>query len=121
MPSSHSLSSDLDSLKKRKREKHDQASISKPKRPRAQTKPIRVNGTQNDVPRDLQTETESQSLAISPSKPKRARQQKQKQGGVLERTHAVPWKVSEPMGGRMADVDPIFTPDERYVNLIFEK
>lgn len=27
------------------------------------------------------------------------------------------WRISEPMGGRMTDVDPIFSPDEKYVLL----
>lgn len=27
------------------------------------------------------------------------------------------WKLSEPMGGAMADIDPVFSNDEEYVNL----
>lgn len=34
--------------------------------------------------------------------------------GVIQQRIA-PWKLSKPMGGRMLDIDPIFSPDERLV------
>ncbi|KAL1842542.1 hypothetical protein VTJ49DRAFT_5018 [Mycothermus thermophilus] len=32
---------------------------------------------------------------------------------------AVPWRVSKPMGGRMLDIDPIFSPDERHLIITY--
>lgn len=31
----------------------------------------------------------------------------------LARERSAPWKLSKPMGGRMLDIDPVFSPDER--------
>jgi NET1-associated nuclear protein 1 (U3 small nucleolar RNA-associated protein 17) len=32
-----------------------------------------------------------------------------------ERERLASWKLSKPMGGRMLDIDPVFSPDERLV------
>ncbi|KAK4147761.1 uncharacterized protein C8A04DRAFT_24312 [Dichotomopilus funicola] len=38
--------------------------------------------------------------------------------GVVQQRIA-PWKLSKPMGGRMLDIDPIFSPDERHLLIVY--
>lgn len=38
-------------------------------------------------------------------------------GDIFETKTSQRWRISEPMGGRMSDVEPIFTADEKYASI----
>jgi NET1-associated nuclear protein 1 (U3 small nucleolar RNA-associated protein 17) len=50
---------------------------------------------------------------LKKSKAKQAKQTKQENKAKRSSAHA--WKLSQPIGGRMVPVDPVFTEDERFV------
>lgn len=95
-----------DRTKKRKRDNND--TDGKPKRHRQQSRENRVNGRNAPAPRNLKpTEAESaaKSEPLTTFRPQEViRQSDDGEAG---------WKVSKPMGGRMLDIDPIFTADEK--------
>lgn len=101
-----------DTTKKRKRDNND--TDGKPKRHRQQSRESKVNGINAPTPRKLKpTEAESaaESSPLTTFRPQEViRQSDDGEAG---------WKVSKPMGGRMLDIDPIFTADEKYLILTY--
>lgn len=100
------------SLKKRKREPKEETTTASQKRQRSkpQAQPA-ANGTADDT-------FDSQESTLFENK------DQQTTNGDLELTDASnglttrdtsAWKVSNPMGGRMLDIDPVFSLDERFV------
>ncbi|KAK3488863.1 uncharacterized protein B0T23DRAFT_186847 [Neurospora hispaniola] len=104
------------SLKKRKREPKEETTASqKRQRSKPKTQPAAANGNVDDT-------TDSQESTLFENK------DLQTANGDLELTDASntlttrntsAWKVSNPMGGRMLDIDPIFSLDERYLLITY--
>lgn len=95
-----------DKTKKRKREAND--SETKAKRHRQQTRQGKANGDEGDSEADRLIEADSLLEVAATS-----------QGdliGHLENGEAG-WRISKPMGGRMLDIDPILSADDRYVRI----
>ncbi|KAG6034359.1 hypothetical protein E4U41_006574 [Claviceps citrina] len=101
-----------DLTKKRKRDTHD--SDGKPKRHRRQSRQSKANDTDDGLaPRQLkQTEAEAEdSQPLATFRPQDViRQSDDGDAG---------WRVSRPMGGRMLDIDPILTADEKHLILTY--
>jgi hypothetical protein len=107
------VNGDTASLKKRKREPKDDPALSQKKHRRQSKSKLQANANAD--------EDASASDGQNPSKAAL-----QQTGGDLElpdassqslavsvRERLASWKVSKPMGGRMLDIDPVFSPDER--------
>jgi NET1-associated nuclear protein 1 (U3 small nucleolar RNA-associated protein 17) len=89
---------DLEDLGKSKRTKRDQDKLKNS--PRAEN--TRPNGVVSDEPE------------LDASGPLTLTKDDQKKGRTVTRGHdALPWKLSQPVGGRMLDIDPILTQDEQ--------
>ncbi|KAK4193452.1 NET1-associated nuclear protein 1 [Podospora australis] len=105
---------DTAALKKRKREPKDDLSLSQQKKHRRRSKTNPENGVNGEEVNGQNGGEDDAQKAIS----------QRIEGGVestdpssqaLAPVSAAPWKVQSPMGGRMLDIDPIFSPDERYL------
>lgn len=64
----------------------------------------------------LKEETEGQAVGLQQKGPRRKHDQ-QRNGQFYE---DLSWKVSASMGGRLLDLDPIFSPDEQHLLLAYE-
>ncbi|KAK1755009.1 WD40-repeat-containing domain protein [Echria macrotheca] len=108
------------SLKKRKRAPKDEASPSL-KRHRSKAKEP-VNGHLETVPaseEEIKDEVDIKAEVV-PSQQNAAMELHQPMTDVeVARQAAAPWKLSSPMGGRMLDIDPMFSPDEKYLILAY--
>ncbi|KAJ4297040.1 NET1-associated nuclear protein 1 [Collariella sp. IMI 366227] len=93
---------------KRKREQKDEA-LQAQKKHRRKSKP-QENGVsqepigtpRNAAPRQTDGDTELLDASSQPTT-------------ILSRERLAAWKVSKPMGGRMLDIDPVFSMDERHL------
>lgn len=101
---------DTAALKKRKREPKDDPALSQKKHRRQSRSKLQANA---DADEDA-----SASDGQNPSKA--ALQQTDADLELPDastqlsvRAKSASWKVSKPMGGRMLDIDPVFSPDER--------
>ncbi|AEO53371.1 hypothetical protein MYCTH_2294587 [Thermothelomyces thermophilus ATCC 42464] len=103
------VNGDTASLKRKREPKDDPALSQKKHRRKSKLQEVNVNGedTTNGAPQqrpdgdvDL-PDASSQSLA----------------GPVQSKSQ--PWRLSKPMGGRMLDIDPIFSPDERHLLITY--
>lgn len=101
-----------DRTKKRKRDNND--TDGKPKRHRQQSRESKVNGSNAPAPRNLKP-TEAESAAKSEPLTTFRPQEVIRQSDYGE----AGWKISKPMGGRMLDIDPIFTADEKYLIITY--
>ena len=101
MASRKAASAAADSLKKRKREKVEDAGRSRKRKPQ--------DGEEAQAPSPAKTEGTAKKGASGAN------------GAVVKAAprakadRSTTWKVSEPMGGAMTDIDPIFSADEEYV------
>ncbi|KAK3943697.1 WD40-repeat-containing domain protein [Diplogelasinospora grovesii] len=103
-------------LKKRKREPKDVAPLT-PKRQRSKSQSKPKNGTPKDAtePKDKPT-----PASTAPVQPAAGDLVPTESSALLEaRESSSTWKVSNPMGGRMLDIDPIFSPDERHLVITY--
>jgi len=100
------------SLKKRKREQKDEASPSI-KRQRAKSR------LEHDCKVDKGRTNEDDSrpdyaLVRKANGEIKSNAESTELGNFKATNHAVaPWRLSKPMGGRILDIDPMFSPDER--------
>jgi NET1-associated nuclear protein 1 (U3 small nucleolar RNA-associated protein 17) len=97
--------------KARKRKLEATPDAAKSKRHRSERKEARVNGHDTDQPSTALTkqgdsQDMSNGLQDGPRELEVFREFKHAEAG---------WRVSKPMGGRMLDIDPILTDDDRYV------
>jgi NET1-associated nuclear protein 1 (U3 small nucleolar RNA-associated protein 17) len=73
-----------------------------------------INGMKEDSPEAIDYE----DLAEWNIEEKKKRREIQRQERALLKSFQKPepiiWKISEPIGGRMINVDPVFTTDEKY-------
>ncbi|KAK4091925.1 hypothetical protein Purlil1_3764 [Purpureocillium lilacinum] len=97
-----------DKTKKRKREAND--SETKAKRHRQQARQGKANGDEGDSEADRLIEADSLLEVAATSQGDMV--------GHLENGEAG-WRISKPMGGRMLDIDPILTADDRYLILTY--
>jgi NET1-associated nuclear protein 1 (U3 small nucleolar RNA-associated protein 17) len=105
-------------LKKRKRTPKDEASpLNK-----------RLRSKSKSTPRKSDSAASSTQVESTPSRSddKTALVLKESSGPVKAVVSATQpprttWKVSRPMGGRVLDIDPIFSPDERLVHSVDAK
>ncbi|KAK3341366.1 WD40-repeat-containing domain protein [Lasiosphaeria hispida] len=103
------------SLKKRKREPKDEPSPLKRHRSKSKSK-SQANGSPSKEMKSLVQST------VSISHP--ADDDMELSGTLTTRNElaqvpSAAWKVSNPMGGRMLDIDPIFSPDEQYLIITY--
>ncbi|KAK6949489.1 hypothetical protein Daesc_009571 [Daldinia eschscholtzii] len=91
---------------KRKRDVDEHGKSKRPKRD--SHKPV----SSNDTGKMTSTILRSEGLVV---KLEKRRHRTEKKHG----DHALTWKVSKPMGGRIADVDPILTEDEKHLILAY--
>lgn len=100
------------SLKKRKREPKEETTASqKRQRSKPKTQPAAANGNVDDT-------TDSQESTLFENKDLQTTNgdlELRDASNTLTTRNTSAWKVSSPMGGRMLDVDPIFSLDERFV------
>ena len=103
------------SLKKRKREPKEETTTTTASQKRQRSKPTKTQAAANG---NVDDAADSQESTLFENK------DLQTTNGDLELTDASnalttrdtsAWKVSNPMGGRMLDIDPIFSKDERFV------
>lgn len=95
------------SLKKRKREPKEETTASqKRQRSKPKTQPA-ANGTVDDA-------ADSQESTLFEQTTNGDLELTDASNGLTTRDTSA-WKVSNPMGGRMLDIDPIFSLDERFV------
>ncbi|KAK3694886.1 WD40-repeat-containing domain protein [Podospora appendiculata] len=109
-------------LKKRKREPKDDAPLSLKKlRSKPKPKQQRANADESPVSADnpavdtADGVVEVPAASASASDPSSSLQPSPEAG----RDAPAPWKVSNPMGGRMLDLDPIFSPDEAHLIITY--
>ncbi|KAL2166413.1 hypothetical protein VTG60DRAFT_2795 [Thermothelomyces hinnuleus] len=103
------VNGDTASLKRKREPKDDPALSQKKHRRKSKLQEVNVNGedTANGAPQqrpdgDVELpDASSQSLA----------------GPVQSKSQS--WRLSKPMGGRMLDIDPIFSPDERHLLITY--
>jgi len=103
---------------KAKRKRHDQETRSKPKRRRhepAESKDAGVNGAgAKEAP-----SASAGPSAVDPSGPRNIAKWDDATDSITSAqngNHGAPsplWRLSEPMGGRMSDIDPMFSRDEK--------
>lgn len=101
MPSRKAASAAADSLKKRKREKVEDAGRSRKRKPQ--------EGEEEAAA--------AAAAAASPASKKANAVVKAAPRAKADRTTT--WKLSEPMGGAMTDIDPIFSADEEHIIIIY--
>lgn len=109
----------LHSAKKRKRDKSEDLASRKrrpePEEPTANGVHSGANGIGDDEPTEAVAadSMDMDSSAVVPAKSKSGRKFKTERpsSSSLPAT----WKILPPMGGRMSDIDPIFSQDESYV------
>ncbi|EPE10095.1 sporulation protein [Ophiostoma piceae UAMH 11346] len=105
MPSRKAASAAADSLKKRKREKVEDAGRSRKRKPQ--------EGEEAQDASPAKTEGAAKKGANGAN------------GAVVKAAprakadRSTTWKVSEPMGGAMTDIDPIFSADEEHIVIIY--
>ncbi|KAL2180241.1 WD40-repeat-containing domain protein [Thermothelomyces heterothallicus CBS 202.75] len=103
------VNGDTASLKRKREPKDDPALSQKKHRRKSKLQEVNVNGEDatNGAPQqrpdgDVElSDASSQSVA----------------GPVQSKSQ--PWRLSKPMGGRMLDIDPIFSPDERHLLITY--
>lgn len=96
---------------KRKREKTDQDESSHKKK-RKHGKPVKEH-TAHTPSRPTQADHNKASPTLDKdSLPAKAHTEILREAKTLQK-----WRISEPMGGRITDVDPIFSIDEKYALL----
>lgn len=98
---------------KRKREKADQDESSNKKK-RKHGKALKEDTA------NTPSKTQHVDPKVASSTPSKDKLQASAQKDTFRKPKPLQkWRLSEPMGGRMTDVDPIFSPDEKYVLLHF--
>ena len=105
MVSTMELNGDTASLERKRESKDDPHSLQKKHRCRSRSKPQDA-ATADDV-----TNLNSDSLTVQLIGGNSGKLQ------LATRDRLASWKVSKPMGGRMSDIDPIFSQDERSVTI----
>lgn len=106
MVSTMETNGDTASLKRKREPKDDPHSLQKKHRHRSRSKP------QDAATADSVANLNSNSLAVQPIDGNSGPLQ------LATTDRLASWKVSKPMGGRMSDIDPIFSQDERSVNML---
>ncbi|KAJ6442967.1 WD repeat-containing protein 75 [Purpureocillium lavendulum] len=97
-----------DKTKKRKREAND--ADTKAKRHRQQARQGKPNGLDGDSEADKLIEADSLLEVAADSHNEVVGRRENGEAG---------WRISKPMGGRMLDIDPILTADDRYLILTY--
>jgi NET1-associated nuclear protein 1 (U3 small nucleolar RNA-associated protein 17) len=107
MVSNTDVNGDTASLK-RKREPKDERSLSQKKHRRRSASKLQedaANTIDDSTPRSALVQNSTSDLELTDASPELT--------GPLVPARFESWKVSKPMGGRMLDIDPVFSPDER--------
>ncbi|ORY68607.1 uncharacterized protein BCR38DRAFT_464014 [Pseudomassariella vexata] len=100
---------------KRKLEEEDYAKRKRAKKDKSRTKQNEANGLRSEG--NTQSSAPCPNVTVTESKKQRKRaRNKDRTSKTLPRK---PWKVSQPMGGRMVDIDPIMTDDEKHLILAY--
>lgn len=66
------------------------------------------------IPDSTAEDVKSEASALQPVAKSQESAPKSPVKGKQDDTQATGWTVSRPLGGRISDIDPIMTPDERY-------
>ncbi|KAI0466650.1 hypothetical protein F4859DRAFT_295749 [Xylaria cf. heliscus] len=117
---------------KRKRDLDENGKRKRRKRDRTSAKPTVANGQPIDIEVALQANgsgngpDHDEETALDMVKPdthveqqeKRKHRPKVQKGAALKKSGCT-WKVSKPIGGRMLDIDPILTDDEKHLILAY--
>ncbi len=102
------------SLKKRKRETKEEASPSL-KRIRSKSNSKAANGAPDTPDRKAHSQPQPDSMSAKHADVDMELSHPVSASAEVAKTKFPGWKVSNPMGGRILDVDPIFSHDERSV------
>jgi len=111
MGSKNAVNGEAAALKKRKRGPKDDAPAT-PKRPRAKSNAKARASVGAD---DLQNADDDKNTALVPTADGDLELPDASNALAIREAAAAAWKVSNPMGGRILDIDPIFSSDERSV------
>jgi len=107
MVSNTDVNGDTASLK-RKRELKDERALAQKKHRRRSASKLQedaANTIDDSTSRSAVTQQHTSDLELTDASPEL--------NGALVPASFASWKVSKPMGGRMLDIDPVFSPDER--------
>ncbi|KAK0731423.1 hypothetical protein B0H67DRAFT_597313 [Lasiosphaeris hirsuta] len=106
------------SLKKRKREPKDEASPLK--RHRSKSKPkSQANGSPETPGKETKSLVQSGDSRSYPTDCDMELPGTLTTSNRLAQASSTAWKVSDPTGGRMLDIDPIFSPDEQHLIITY--
>lgn len=107
---------ELDEQGKRKRSKQDKATKQRLSEATAGNANANADNSNSSTTNDAQSRPLEEGAVI---KVKRNPRPKRKGQAALEQYASSAWKVSQPMGGRILNIDPLLTKDERCVSCFF--